>query len=283
MEPVSVIFDFSNIAYMSFFRTVTALRLKSEEIRNPFDAHVGSFVNKVQECLEGVYWSETIYAMEGRSRKHSIYPEYKAKRKTKTLQVDPKEALYNLLRNWRSQIIWHPDEEADDTIASYVAQNYDKNFVIYTTDRDLWQLLDHDNVSIYDPMKKEKVTKEHVYKSFDLTEPSKIKLHKTFWGDTSDNIPNAVPRMQKYLIPILEACDGTMEDALLRMKEDASLSRRCNELIASAQETLAINFQLASLSFCAKVQQIGIDEWLKMAEEKKARQAAHQAIEALHE
>lgn len=266
-EPVVAIFDFSNFAYTAFFKTLTSLQIKPEDARDPFEAHIGTFASKVNDCLAGLYWTDAYYVMEGRSRKYAIFPEYKAKRKTKQLQVDPKMPLYGLLRAWNSKILWHPEEEADDVISSYVAQNFDQKFVIFSTDKDLWQLLDHDNVSIFDPFKRIYITREHVKAEFDLSEPSKIKLHKMLWGDTSDNIPNLMPRMKAPLLPLVEACDGTLED-LTRLISTASLSKRCMELLEENGNLFDRNLQLTSLSFRAKPKVLTAGEWYAQEEKR---------------
>ena len=57
--------------------------------------------------------------------------------------------------------------EADDAIATFVAQNCDdQKIVVVTTDKDLWQILDHPNTSILDPGSLEFVTEKLLKEKF---------------------------------------------------------------------------------------------------------------------
>ena len=77
--------------------------------------------------------------------------------------------------------------EADDIIAYFVKNStYDNNFVIVSSDNDLYQLLG-DRVVQYLPHKKEFFTHIDFKNEYDIM-PDKYPFVKALAGDTSDNI-----------------------------------------------------------------------------------------------
>lgn len=86
-------------------------------------------------------------------------------------------------------IFWKPGFEADDIIASIV-QTYSKNIsrhstIVVSSDKDLWQLLDH--CTIYSP-KKGVMSKERFMSEYPFS-PNVWPLFRALTGDTSDSIP----------------------------------------------------------------------------------------------
>ena len=102
--------------------------------------------------------------------RNSIYSEYKANRS------DPPEDLipqFDIIKKvpdfFNLKSIQSQGFEADDLIASYskAASKIGKSVTIISSDKDLMQLL-KDNVSIIDPIKKEKLQKKQFLKNLEL-------------------------------------------------------------------------------------------------------------------
>ena len=91
--------------------------------------------------------------------------------------------------------------ESDDMIAYYCQKYNDKEKItIYTNDRDICQLLEYDNVSVYLANLKQNVTKKNYYLLF-KHHYSNLTVIKTMCGDDSDNI---------------SGIDGLGEDTLIK-------------------------------------------------------------------
>ena len=125
-----------------------------------------------------------------------VYPEYKANRKPKTLEEEKdKTNHYSLLDRLRFSLkplgawadITLEGYEADDLIAYYIRNSdHSNNFIIISSDNDLYQLLGLRCV-MYLLNKKEFFTHIDFKNEFDI-EPKSYPFVKALAGDTSDNI-----------------------------------------------------------------------------------------------
>lgn len=161
-----------------------------------------------------------------------------------------KQAVKASLRERGVQGYWVHSQgnEADDVIATLVSMTKAKNLfsIIVTGDRDLWQLMDQ-NVVVFDPKKKEIITPQDVLDTFSVN-PSHVALHKTLWGDAGDCVPNACPRTQRYLLPLLRRSNGTYGDfSTLVESEWNSLPEKCRQKLKNGAGQLEINWQLVCL------------------------------------
>jgi 5'-3' exonuclease len=78
--------------------------------------------------------------------------------------------------------------ESDDLISYYCKKYHeDENIIIYSNDRDLCQLLEYSNVSIFIANKKQLINKNTYYLLFNH-HVSNLTVIKTICGDSSDNI-----------------------------------------------------------------------------------------------
>ena len=190
-----------------------------------------------------------IFYMEGHSWRKNVYPEYKANRKvlyaalTEKEQED-KEILQGAFDDLVSfidegtniTVLRNPNAEADDMIAIFIDAHPDDNHVLISSDSDFYQLLRHPNVTIYDPVKDIKITREGIFNdagkrlAFTVDTTAKIKVGKpdanfvvpADWyeyalflkcvrGDKTDNIFSAYPGVRekgtKTTVGIREAYD----------------------------------------------------------------------------
>ncbi len=125
-----------------------------------------------------------------------IYPEYKNNRRIKTIEMEKdKENHYSLLDRLKGSLkklgAWADVRlegyEADDLIAYFVKNStYDNNFIILSSDNDLYQLLG-DRCIMY-LLNKKKFYSHIDFKNEFIVMPNKYPLVKALSGDSSDNI-----------------------------------------------------------------------------------------------
>lgn len=163
--------------------------------------HVGGtwhFLNTLRRFLEEnnynkvvVFWdSET-----GSSQRRLIYPKYKLNRKQKD-EEDFKEQSFITQKNRVKQYLEEmfvrqlevEQSEADDLIAYYCQISEDEDKTIFSSDRDLTQLIS-DKVTIYSPQQKKYYKNGDRIKMYESEIPHyNIKTYKILTGDSSDNI-----------------------------------------------------------------------------------------------
>jgi 5'-3' exonuclease len=246
-----VLIDFSNIVYACFHSSLHQNGLTPESpIPAGYDSHlmhldmkVGGICNALQVPATSLVMVKDQYPKE----KHELYPEYKQNRKTMTF--NPKHSAEDWLRAKGCPFVLSPEKEADDVIATLTAwHSMEHKVIVVTGDKDLWQILNHPNTYIYNHHTKEYIGYEKIEKAFGVSDPAHIRLVKALWGDSGDNIPNAVPRMQKALIPIIQSTTGDLNE-FYEKAEQADLSKRCRELLTESRKQVEINWSLAGLQY----------------------------------
>lgn len=139
-------------------------------------------------------------------RRKKIFPDYKANRGKLQLKErnDIKSLLKNDVENKVNQLtvlntllkqtpvcqIFVKDTECDDIIGYLVKHHFaqtDALKLIMSSDKDFYQLLDQEDVKIYDPAKKITIDKDYVLEKFNI-HPRQICLARTIAGDPSDNL-----------------------------------------------------------------------------------------------
>ena len=163
--------------------------------------HVGGtwhFLNTLRRFLEEnnynkvvVFWdSET-----GSSQRRIIYPKYKLNRKQKN-EEDFKEQSFTNQKNRVKQYLEEmfvrqlevEQSEADDLIAYYCQISEDEEKTIFSSDRDLTQLIS-ERVTIYSPQQKKYYKNGDKIKMYESEIPHyNVKTYKILTGDSSDNI-----------------------------------------------------------------------------------------------
>lgn len=138
------------------------------------------------------------------SLRSKIYPEYKSNRRGEKSPEDQEiDAISypqfemirkEILPKLGAQNIFREDGyEGDDLIAAIV-QEYEGDFIIVSTDQDLYQLLFDDgneevyaSCKIWDPRKKKEIGRKELYEEYGMT-PYQWGLFKTIGGCSSDNV-----------------------------------------------------------------------------------------------
>ena len=310
-----LLIDFSNVVYSSIFSCMAS---EVPPIKNPEDCppnytdYLLTFQQKTEDLLHTIFpYDATIreyyFVIDDRPvEKHRLFPEYKAKRKRNGgFRFDPKRRAMEMLAHWGAKIIYSEYQEADDAISSYIGSNPDEKFVVATTDKDLWQLCQLDNVRIFNFHNKNKekryVTSDQLDDAFVDSKTNRqaledaglkfhyshIALYKTLWGDSSDNIPNLIQRQKKVLLPIIAQTDGTYESFQKKIRENwfkvtaknkPIITDTCKNLLVEFKEQLKLFYQIVNLKYacpvvCEVMTQATIDahaERAKIAKELEA-------------
>jgi 5'-3' exonuclease len=151
-----------------------------------------------------------VFCYEGTGAKdfrRQILPEYKSKRKP--FAFDPMPDVTLTAARIPGVHLRVSTMEGDDCIAWACQHWSDKRVVILSSDRDLWALMRHPNVSVFSPdldKRGKYVTPEDIEEKFFTKDPARIYLVKSLYGDTSDCI-SGIPRLpKKDFNPHINAC-----------------------------------------------------------------------------
>jgi DNA polymerase I len=134
----------------------------------------------------------------GENYRKKIFPEYKLKRKSNKTEEEKRldSVAFSQFDELREHILpfigfrnifYQVGFEADDIMAQIVKDYCRRNFVIVTTDSDIYQLLG-ETVKIYNPKKKEVMTELSFRNEYGIAPKDWIRV-KAIAGCTSDEIP----------------------------------------------------------------------------------------------
>lgn len=176
-------------------------------------------VNKVARRFGA---DHVIFALEGRSWRKDHYKPYKANRAVARGKMSETEAeedklfweTYDELTKYLTtktncSVIRHPEAEADDVIARWIALHPQDEHVIISSDSDFVQLV-APNVRQYNGITDELITLEGYFNAKDqpitdkktkqpktLEDPKWLLFEKCMRGDTSDNVFSAYPGVRE--------------------------------------------------------------------------------------
>lgn len=163
--------------------------------------HVGGiwhFLNTLRRFLEESNYNKVIVFWDsetGSSQRRLIYPKYKLNRKQKD-EEDFREQSFTTQKNRVKQYLEEmfvrqlevEQSEADDLIAYYCQISEDEDKTIFSSDRDLTQLIS-EKVTIYSPQQKKFYKNGDLIKMYEVEIPHyNVKTYKILTGDSSDNI-----------------------------------------------------------------------------------------------
>jgi len=203
-------------------------------------------------------------------RRLVIDPEYKAHRRQEELvepcavklvdgyeAKDEIDAIVHLFRLMGANVYYHPEEEADDLIASYTrARDSDINIII-SSDKDFYQLLTSDNIIIYRPgisgnrFFDAERAEEHMHKLYKVrVPPANIRMFKALTGDSSDGIVG-VPRLRKRVAAPL--CSLSTVDQLYET-DLPGFSKAEKTKALALREKIEINYSLVGLDYLIEIE-----------------------------
>ncbi len=183
---------------------------------------------------------------KGKTFRHDIDSNYKATRP---------EAPEDLKKQLPVAISWiekmgfkcysKEGYEADDVIASAVkfATQNDMKVRIVSHDKDLYQLIDDDKITLYDPLKKIDINEEKCLEKFGVY-PDKIGDYLSIVGDSADNIPGVKGIGSKGAKTLLEEFDS-LEDIYEHI--DKVRNPRAAKLLLESRENAYLSKKLVIL------------------------------------
>ena len=192
----------------SFIRAYAASPTTSEH-----GYHIGGvtgFLLSVGYAIRNINPTQVIIVFDGKGGskyRKSIYPDYKAGRKSRTNIIN--NSFYNskneeekamqmqmhllvkYLKLLPIKIMSIDGVEADDVMAYlnfWFKEKYESEISIMSTDKDFYQLID-DKTTVWSPSKKKVYTTNEIQKEFEGLHPNNFIYYKALIGDSSDNIP----------------------------------------------------------------------------------------------
>ena len=171
--------------------------------------------------------------------RHKLYSEYKGTRKPMPEELRPQiNLLKDLLRFMGVTVIEKPGSEADDIIGT-IAKHTKIQTVIFTGDKDSFQLVDNETEVHFT---KRGITDTDIYNADNFTEktgitPLQIIDLKALMGDSSDNIPGIPGVGEKTALTLLQTY-GSVEN----------LYQNTDQLKGKLQEKVIAGKDLAFLS-----------------------------------
>jgi DNA polymerase-1 len=178
------------------------------------------------------------------TRRQQQYPEYKQNRKEK------EPALYGALAQTEqyfidlgSGILAPVGYEADDVVATLATKAKSMTKLIYSGDRDLFQLVDKTTTILYPHKGRTSILDAAaVYEKMQV-HPYQITDFKGLCGDTSDNIPG-VPRIGAKTASTLLAKYNSIEEIFNHLWQ---IAPAIYQKLRSHQEIALLSKQLATL------------------------------------
>jgi 5'-3' exonuclease len=273
-----VVIDFSNLVWSTFYSSLRINKVEAETCPTHYQGHVDFFHQKLVSILQGQPCHEYFFALDKRPiNKYRIFADYKKSRSK--ISFDPKPAIFDILAGWNCNFLYSEDNEADDVIASFVGSRLEEPITVASSDKDLWQLLEFPNTKVYNFHGNKFVNKVDLMTAYELDDFAHVKMHKTLWGDSSDNVPNLLPRTQKQLLPLIKQSDGSLRDffRVVDLNKD-SLTPKCLQMIDDNRNLLKTNYELVRLNFDCEVIKDTASAIRDMeAVEKEARKRAKSA------
>ena len=218
---------------------------------------VYAFANMLNKALKLIEPDYCVVAFDKGKHtfRHDLNPDYKGGRKeTPAELVEQFETVRLMLKAYNIPFIEMENIEADDIIGT-LAKKYDIETCIFSSDHDLFQLID-DTTSVY-CMKKgmsdiAKMDEKALMTEYGL-KPKQIIDYKGLAGDKSDNIKGvegvgdktAVKLLQDYencegIYKHIDEIKGKLHDRLVNDKESCFLSKT----LATIKTDVKINLKL---------------------------------------
>lgn len=183
--------------------------------------------------------------------RHGLYTEYKGTRKPMPEELRPQiPLLKEILSIMNIACIEKAGLEADDIIGT-LSKKIDMPTVIFTGDRDSFQLVDPTTSVCFT---RRGITDTEVYTAQNFKEktgitPKQIIDLKALMGDTSDNIPGVKGIGEKTALSLIEKY-GTVENLYDHTDE---LSGKLQEKIISGKESCFLSKTLATIDVSADI------------------------------
>jgi hypothetical protein len=198
-----------------FLRVRFGLRAPDLETQIGLALHtIFTSIKKVWQQFDGTH---TVFCLEGRSWRKDMYVPYKANRKVAANARTPREVeedqiffevmdqfIEFLRTSTNCTVLKHPNAEADDMIARWIALHPDDTHVVISSDSDFQQLI-KPNVMIFNGIAGLLYTHTGIYdkdgniainkkgQPMAVPDPEWLLFEKCVRGDPGDNVMSAFP------------------------------------------------------------------------------------------
>lgn len=232
MKHTTLLIDFSNMFH----------RMKHQTIKGADESERVGMV--MHQMLVGVLaaWNRfnatrCVFALEGKSWRKAVYPEYKMNRVAQRLKRKPSEIeLDEVFQQAANDFIEFIDKythvpaikadnaEADDVIATFILDRPNEDHIIVSSDSDFHQLLAK-NVKMFDAMQGKIITINGVFddrmkpivdnktkSQKSIGDPEYILFKKCIRGDMTDNVTTAYPMIREKNTKNKVGIEGAFED-----------------------------------------------------------------------
>lgn len=241
LEKTIFLIDGSSFLYRAYHSIRPLHTIEGKPVQAVF-----GFCRMIKKLVDSFkpHHAVVVWDSKGPTERKEIYPEYKATRQAPPSDLfEQKELIleFNELIGLKQLIM--TGVEADDLIASAVqtwrANGY--NFVIVTSDKDLYQLLGND-VVILDPFKDEIIDKQQFEQSRGFP-VNRLAVYHALIGDASDNIPGVSGIGAKGATEIVSKF-STLDDIYANLHQ---LKERTRLLLEQGKENAYLSLQLFQL------------------------------------
>ncbi len=210
------------------FRAYHALPPLTRPDGTPVGAVLG-FTNMLIKLIAemGAHKLAVVFDTARHTFRNDLYPLYKATRPETPPDLIPQ---FSLIREachaFHVPILELANYEADDIIATYAKRASQQGFqvVIVSSDKDLMQLVDGVNITMFDHMKNKTIGIDQIQEKFGVP-PTQVLDVLSLTGDASDNVPG-VPGIGPKTAAELIQQYGTLENLLDHLFEIKQVKRR---------------------------------------------------------
>jgi len=206
------LFDGSSFVYRAYY-ALPPLKTKSGFPTGAIFGFLRMFLSFLKEKRPS--FVAVVFDSPKKGFRNELFKEYKSNRKPIAddlkVQIKPIKELLKLLG---VPVLEIEGIEADDIIGTLAKRFSQKGWevIIYTPDKDMFQLLSLKGVKIVNPLTGEEIDREKVIKKFGV-EPEQIPSYLALVGDKVDNIPGVEGVGPKRAVQILREV-GSVENIL---------------------------------------------------------------------
>ncbi len=252
-QRVDLVLDVANMAMRAAFS------FKELSHRDAPTGHIYGSLTMLMHLINHYskkYDCRVVFALEGKCEwRKELLPAYKANRGQRVGNASTIKEVCQVFAMLPGLTIMSPDHEADDVIAAHVNSNPQIQQVIYTGDRDLWQLIGL-NVNVIKTVREDPVSVYQIDEDFRTTKPVLVPLAKALIGDPSDNIPGVDRFSRDDLRLLLAEIDAPDVDALLeaaeQLHQDGKLKPRTLGLIKDNKDHINKMLRITTLNRVCK-------------------------------
>lgn len=215
------IVDASAILYRSYY----GLKPLSTSHGVPTQAIYGFWraIKKITDDYKPLHLA-IVWDAKGGSFRNELFSEYKAGRQAPPSDLgQQRDGIQKIAEAMGVCQLTQLGYEADDIIASLVAQAQYDHAVIVTPDKDLAQLVS-DRVTVFDPFKNIFVTEDVFIKTQGFN-PHKTIFYHSLLGDSSDNIPGVAGVGKKTALELVQQF-GSLKEMYENLEKVEKVSLR---------------------------------------------------------